>query len=89
MHFAARAAGESKLDRAAVEILAALCAHRLERTMPTRFAVFGTIPADGAVVYLAVLTTFLHILEGPPVRPAWHRLVGASAQWTKLVTLRP
>lgn len=54
--FAARAAGESKLDRAiAFEFLVGLYDKTLGRVIPTRFALFGTIGALGVVVHLAVL----------------------------------
>lgn len=69
MHFAARAAGESKLDRTVVfEFLVGLYDRWLGRIIPTRFALFGTIGAIGVVVHMAVLATFLQIFGGPPVR---------------------
>jgi len=56
LSFAARAAGESKLDRAiAFEFLVGLYDKTLGRVIPTRFALFGTIGALGVVVHLAVL----------------------------------
>jgi dolichol-phosphate mannosyltransferase len=65
MHFAARAAGESKLDRTVVfEFLVGLYDRWLGRIIPTRFALFGTIGAAGVVVHMAVLATFLHIFGG-------------------------
>lgn len=68
LNFAARAAGESKLDRAVVfEFLVGLYDKWLGRFIPTRFALFGTIGALGVVVHMAVLTTFL-ALVGQPVR---------------------
>jgi dolichol-phosphate mannosyltransferase len=69
MHFAARAAGESKLDRTVVfEFLVGLYDRWLGRIIPTRFALFGTIGAAGVVVHMAVLAIFLQIFGGPPVR---------------------
>ncbi len=65
MHFAARASGESKLDRTVVfEFLVGLYDRWLGRIIPTRFALFGTIGAAGVVVHMAVLATFLHIFGG-------------------------
>jgi dolichol-phosphate mannosyltransferase len=59
--FAARAEGESKLDRTIVfEYLVGLYDKWLGRIIPTRFALFGTIGAVGVVVHMAVLATFLH-----------------------------
>lgn len=56
LSFAARAAGESKLDQAiAFEFLVGLYDKTLGRFIPTRFALFGTIGALGVVVHLAVL----------------------------------
>ena len=69
MHFAARATGESKLDRTVVfEFLVGLYDRWLGRIIPTRFALFGTIGAAGVVVHMTVLATFLQIFGGPPVR---------------------
>ena len=60
LNFAARAAGESKLDRTVVfEFLVGLYDKWLGRIIPTRFALFGTIGAVGVVVHMAVLSTFL------------------------------
>jgi dolichol-phosphate mannosyltransferase len=65
MNFAARAAGESKLDRTVVfEFLVGLYDRWLGRIIPTRFALFGTIGAIGVIVHMAVLTTFLQIFGG-------------------------
>jgi dolichol-phosphate mannosyltransferase len=65
MHFAARASGESKLDRTVVfEFLVGLYDRWLGRIIPTRFALFGTIGAAGVVVHMAVLAVFLHIFGG-------------------------
>jgi len=55
--FAARAEGESKLDRTVVfEFLIGLYDKWLGRIIPTRFALFGTIGGMGVFVHLAVLT---------------------------------
>ena len=60
--FAARAEGESKLDRTvAFEFLVGLYDKWLGRIIPTRFALFGTIGALGVVVHMAVLATFLKV----------------------------
>ena len=66
LQFAARAAGESKLDRAVVfEFLVGLYDKWLGRIIPTRFALFGTIGAMGVVVHMAVLASFLTIFGQP------------------------
>lgn len=63
--FAARAEGESKLDRTVVfEFLVGLYDKWLGRIIPTRFALFGTIGAMGVVVHMAVLATFLAMFGG-------------------------
>ncbi len=60
MSFAARAEGESKLDRTVVfEFLVGLYDKWLGRIIPTRFALFGTIGAAGVVVHMAVLASVL------------------------------
>lgn len=60
--FAARAEGESKLDRTVVfEFLVGLYDKWLGRIIPTRFALFGTVGALGAVVHMAVLALVLHL----------------------------
>ena len=65
MSFAARAEGESKLDRTVVfEFLVGLYDKWLGRIIPTRFALFGTIGAAGVVVHMAVLALFLSIFGG-------------------------
>jgi dolichol-phosphate mannosyltransferase len=65
LHFVARAAGESKLDRTVVfEFLVGLYDRWLGRIIPTRFALFGTIGAAGVLVHMAVLATFLAIFGG-------------------------
>ena len=62
LNFAARAAGESKLDRTVVfEFLVGLYDKWLGRIIPTRFALFGTIGAIGVVVHMAVLAAFLTV----------------------------
>ncbi|MCB2075012.1 MAG: glycosyltransferase family 2 protein [Novosphingobium sp.] len=63
--FAARAQGESKLDRTVVfEFLVGLYDKWLGRVIPTRFALFGTIGAMGVLVHMAVLAVFLSIFGG-------------------------
>lgn len=65
LSFAARASGESKLDRTIVfEFLVGLYDRWLGRYIPTRFALFGTIGAAGVVVHMAVLAVFLSIFGG-------------------------
>ena len=65
LSFAARAAGESKLDRTVVfEFLVGLYDKWLGRIIPTRFALFGTIGAVGVVVHMAVLAVFLSLAGG-------------------------
>ncbi len=60
LNFAARAEGESKLDRTVVfEFLVGLYDKWLGRIIPTRFALFGTIGAVGVVVHMAILSAFL------------------------------
>ncbi|WP_333836986.1 glycosyltransferase family 2 protein [Novosphingobium sp.] len=62
LHFAARAEGESKLDRTVVfEFLIGLYDKWLGRIIPTRFALFGTVGALGAVVHLGVLWLVLKL----------------------------
>jgi dolichol-phosphate mannosyltransferase len=63
--FAARASGESKLDRTIVfEFLVGLYDRWLGRYIPTRFALFGTIGAAGVVVHMSVLAVLLAIFGG-------------------------
>ncbi|MBY8338343.1 glycosyltransferase family 2 protein [Alteriqipengyuania sp. NZ-12B] len=63
MHFAARRAGESKLDRAvAFEFLVGLYERHLGRIVPTRFALFGTVGGAGVLVHLSVLTLAYRML---------------------------
>ncbi len=65
LKFAARATGESKLDRTVVfEFLVGLYDKWLGRIIPTRFALFGTIGAAGVVVHMAVLALFLRLSGG-------------------------
>ena len=60
--FAARAEGESKLDRTVVfEFLIGLYDKWLGRIIPTRFALFGTVGAMGAVLHMTVLALVLHL----------------------------
>ena len=62
LDFAARAHGESKLDRTVVfEFLVGLYDKWLGRIIPTRFALFGTVGALGAVVHMSVLALVLHL----------------------------
>jgi dolichol-phosphate mannosyltransferase len=62
LNFAARAEGESKLDRTVVfEFLVGLYDKWLGRFIPTRFALFGTVGAIGAVINIAVLALVLHL----------------------------
>lgn len=62
MNFAARAEGESKLDRTVVfEFLVGLYDKWLGRWIPTRFALFGTIGGMGVVVHMAVLAVVLNL----------------------------
>ena len=65
LRFAARAEGESKLDRTVVfEFLVGLYDKWLGRIVPTRFALFGTIGAAGVLVHMAVLSAFLAVFGG-------------------------
>ena len=65
MNFAARAEGESKLDRTVVfEFLVGLYDRWLGRIIPTRFALFGTIGTVGVVIHMAVLAAFLKLFGG-------------------------
>ena len=62
LRFAARRAGESKLDRAiAFDFLAGLYDKTFGRLIPTRFALFGTVGAVGVGVHMAVLWTVLFV----------------------------
>jgi dolichol-phosphate mannosyltransferase len=63
--FAARAEGESKLDRTVVfEFLVGLYDRWFGRIIPTRYALFGTIGALGVVVHMIVLALFLQLFGG-------------------------
>lgn len=63
--FAARAEGESKLDRTVVfEFLVGLYDKWLGRIIPTRFALFGTIGALGVVIHMAILAAFMETFGG-------------------------
>lgn len=65
MNFAARAEGESKLDRTVVfEFLIGLYDKWLGRIIPTRFALFGTVGALGVFVQLGMLWVMLHLVFG-------------------------
>ena len=65
MNFAARADGESKLDRTVVfEFLIGLYDKWLGRFIPTRFALFGTVGAMGVFVQLGALWVMLHLIFG-------------------------
>ena len=64
LDFAARVAGESKLDRTIVfEFLVGIYDKWLGRVIPTRFALFGTVGAMGAVVHLVVLALALRLVS--------------------------
>ncbi len=66
LEFAARAEGESKLDRTVVfEFLVGLYDKWLGRIIPTRFALFGTIGALGVIVHMAVLALLLQVAHVP------------------------
>lgn len=65
LDFAARAEGESKLDRTVVfEFLVGLYDKLLGRFIPTRFALFGTVGAAGVVVQFGALWMVLHAIMG-------------------------
>ncbi len=62
LNFAARRAGESKLDRAiALDFLAGLYDKSFGRIIPTRFALFGTVGALGVLVHMAILYVSLAV----------------------------
>jgi dolichol-phosphate mannosyltransferase len=73
LDFAARAEGESKLDRTVVfEFLIGLYDKWLGHIIPTRFALFGTVGALGVPVQLGVLWVMLHyVLAKRFVYGAW------------------
>ena len=65
LDFAARAEGESKLDRTVVfEFLVGLYDKWLGRFIPTRFALFGTVGAAGVAVQFAALWLLLRAALG-------------------------
>jgi dolichol-phosphate mannosyltransferase len=65
LNFAARAEGESKLDRTVVfEFLIGLYDKWLGRFIPTRFALFGTVGAMGVAVQLSALWVLLKLVAG-------------------------
>lgn len=65
LDFAARAQGESKLDRTVVfEFLIGLYDKWLGRIIPTRFALFGTVGALGVLVQFAMLWMVLSVVLG-------------------------
>ena len=67
LNFAARAEGESKLDRTVVfEFLIGLYDKWLGRIIPTRFALFGTVGAMGVAVQFGVLWLLRSGLMGAP-----------------------
>ena len=69
MNFAARAEGESKLDRTVIfEFLVGLYDKWLGRIIPTRFALFGTVGAMGVVVQFAMLFLVLNVILGEPFK---------------------
>jgi len=69
LNFAARAEGESKLDRTVVfEFLVGLYDKWLGHIIPTRFALFGTVGALGAIVQLATLWLVLTGILGEPFK---------------------
>jgi dolichol-phosphate mannosyltransferase len=65
LNFAARADGESKLDRTVVfEFLVGLYDKWLGRIIPPRFALFGTVGALGVAVQFSALWVLLHLVFG-------------------------
>ncbi len=64
LQFAARRAGQSKLDRAvAFDFLVGLYERYFGSIVPTRYALFGTVGALGVVVHMAVLA-LLYVAAG-------------------------
>lgn len=62
LDFAARRAGESKLDRAiAFDFLAGIYDKSFGRLIPTRFALFGTVGTVGVLVHMAVLSLVMFV----------------------------
>ncbi len=83
LNFAARAQGESKLDRTVVfEFLVGLYDRWLGRIVPTRFALFGTIGAMGVVVHMAVLSAFLTLFGGNFAQPVTGFEIGQAVAAT-------
>ena len=63
LHFGARQAGESKLDRAvAFEFLVGLYDRYFGQLLPTRFMLFGTVGALGVGVHMALLALMVLLL---------------------------
>ena len=80
MHFSARRAGESKLDRAiALDFLAGLYDKSFGRIIPTRFALFGTVGALGVLVHMVILYAFI-LLAGTAF--AWSQTVATFGAMT-------
>jgi dolichol-phosphate mannosyltransferase len=91
LDFAARAEGESKLDRTIVfEFLVGLYDKLLGRVIPTRFALFGTVGALGAIVHLAILGLVLQVLAsgvaGQPFPAEIGFIIAQSAAATTAMT---
>ena len=64
LEFAARLAGESKLDSAvAFDFLAGIYDKTFGKLVPTRFALFGTVGASGVLVHMAVLSLVLFVFD--------------------------
>jgi dolichol-phosphate mannosyltransferase len=79
LRFAARALGESKLDRIVVfEFLVGLYDKWLGRIIPTRFALFGTIGALGVIVHMAVLSAFMALFDVRFARPVTEFEIGQA-----------
>ena len=74
LNFAARREGASKLDRAVLfDFLAGLYDKVLGKVIPTRFALFGTVGALGAIVHYLVLS----ILYSGMTATFWKAQLGA------------
>ncbi len=64
LRFGVRRSGTSKLDRAvAFDFLVGLYDKTLGRTIPTRFALFGTVGGLGVLVHLAILALLYRALD--------------------------
>ena len=88
LNFAARADGESKLDRTVVfEFLVGLYDKWLGRIIPTRFALFGTIGAAGVVVHMAVLASFMAVVGRPFVFGHWITTFDAGQTLAAMVAM--